>query len=44
LREPAGEVNAGSWPCPYDAAYAAPLRAVLARVLQACLAFAGEPG
>ncbi|HTD10854.1 MAG TPA: N-formylglutamate deformylase [Steroidobacteraceae bacterium] len=44
LREPAGEVDAGSWPCPYDAAYAAPLRAVLARVLQACLAFAGEPG
>ncbi len=40
LREPAGEVDAASWPCAYDEDFAAPLRAVLARVLQACLDFA----
>jgi N-formylglutamate deformylase len=40
LREPAGEVDSASWPCAYDEAFAAPLRAVLARVLAACLEFA----
>jgi formiminoglutamase len=40
LREPAGGVDAASWPCAYDDEFAAPLRAALARVLEACLAFA----
>ncbi len=40
LREPAGEVTSTNWPCAYDEDFAAPLRAVLARVLDACLAFA----
>ena len=47
LREPAGEVTSASWPCTYDETFAAPLRAVLARVLDACLAWlrsAGPPG
>jgi len=33
-------VTSASWPCTYDETFAAPLRAVLARVLEACLAFA----
>ena len=40
LREPAGEVDAASWPCAYDEEFAAPLHAVLTRVLEACLEFA----
>jgi N-formylglutamate deformylase len=40
LREPAGGVDAASWPCAYDDEFAAPLRAVLTRVLEACLDFA----
>jgi N-formylglutamate deformylase len=40
LREPAGEVTSANWPGSYDEDFAAPLRAVLARVLGACLAFA----
>jgi formiminoglutamase len=40
LREPVGGVDAASWPCAYDDEFAAPLRAVLARVLEACLDFA----
>jgi len=39
LREPAGEVDAASWPCAYDEDFAAPLRAVLTRVLEACRSF-----
>jgi N-formylglutamate deformylase len=42
LREPLGEVGAADWPCAYDARFAAPLRAVLTRVLRACLAFAAD--
>jgi formiminoglutamase len=37
MDEPDGAVAAGDWPRPYDDARAAPLRAVLARALQACL-------
>jgi N-formylglutamate deformylase len=48
LREPAGAVDSTSWPCTYDEDFAAPLHAVLAGVLEACLAFgarsAGPPG
>jgi len=40
LREPEGTVDAGNWPCAYDEAFAAPLRALLRGVLGACLAFA----
>lgn len=39
LREPIGEVHEGNWPPPWDEAFAAPLRAVLERVLLACLEF-----
>jgi N-formylglutamate deformylase len=40
LREPTGELGGDNWPCPYDEAFAAPLRGVLERVLRACCAFA----
>jgi formiminoglutamase len=40
LREPAGVVTSANWPCTYDEDFAAPLGAVLTRVLNACLAFA----
>jgi formiminoglutamase len=40
LHEPHGSVTPADWPCEYDAAVAAPLRAVLGRVLSACLEFA----
>ncbi|MDR3509073.1 MAG: N-formylglutamate deformylase [Caulobacteraceae bacterium] len=33
----------GAWPAPYDPTLAAPMRAALTRVLQACLAFALNP-
>jgi N-formylglutamate deformylase len=42
LREPDGEVDAGNWPCEFDEAFAAPMRAVLEQVLTACIAFAQE--
>lgn len=42
LREPAGEVDAGNWPCVWDEGFAAPMRAVLERVLTACIGFASE--
>ena len=42
LREPQGEVDAGNWPCAWDEAVAAPMRAVLREVLSACLSFASE--
>jgi len=42
LREPSGELGADNWPPPYEEAFAAPLRAVLERVLAACLAFATD--
>lgn len=40
LREPGGGVTDLDWPCAYDTTVAAPLRAVLQRVLAACLEFA----
>jgi N-formylglutamate deformylase len=40
LREPEGEVDVANWPCPWDEAFAAPMRAVLERVLTACIGFA----
>ena len=40
LNEPDGAVSEKNWPAPYDAAYAAPMRAALGDVLSACLAFA----
>jgi formiminoglutamase len=45
LREPQGEVDEANWPCPWDEAGAAPMRAVLQQVLGACLGFAsaGRP-
>ena len=42
LREPEGPVGEADWPAPYDAAFAAPVREALERVLGACLAFARE--
>ena len=42
LREPGGGVTDLDWPCAYDDTLAAPLRAVLQRVLAACLEFATE--
>ena len=32
-----------NWPSPYDPARAAPLRAVLHRILETCLTFASKP-
>jgi len=44
LREPAAAALApADWPPPYDPDFAAPLRATLQRVLQACLQFAHTP-
>jgi N-formylglutamate deformylase len=42
LREPEGEVTSATWPCAWDEAVAAPLRAVLERVLRACIGFASK--
>ena len=43
MTEPA-EVNSGNWPTPYDEQQAAPLRAVLERILAACMEFARAAG
>jgi N-formylglutamate deformylase len=43
LREPGGSVKPADWPCEYDDAVAAPLRAVLQRLLRACVEFAAAP-
>jgi formiminoglutamase len=40
MREPPGSVSQGDWPTPYEDEVAAPMRAVLTRVLQACIRFA----
>jgi formiminoglutamase len=40
MHEPLGPVSESTWPTPYDEARAAPMRAVLTRILQACLHFA----
>ncbi|KAB0267711.1 N-formylglutamate deformylase [Microvirga brassicacearum] len=43
MMERAGPVAEGRWPTAYDDAYAAPMRAVLTRILEECLNFA-QPG
>lgn len=43
LPEPLGPVDETNWPPAYDHAFAAPMRATLRRVLEACLAFARPP-
>jgi N-formylglutamate deformylase len=40
MPEVPGPVREDAWPVPYDEAYAEPMRAALARILEACLAFA----
>jgi formiminoglutamase len=40
MDEPPGAPAPGAWPTPYDPGRAAPMRAALANVLEACLAFA----
>jgi N-formylglutamate deformylase len=40
MQEPLGAVAEGQWPTPYDEAYAAPMRAALTRIIEACLRFA----
>ncbi len=42
LHEPADGVSTANWPCPWDKGVAAPMRAVLERVLAACIAFAAD--
>ena len=44
MREPLEAVVQGEWPTPYQEQVAAPMRAVLRRVLEACLEFAAAPG
>jgi len=40
LREPEDAPTEENWPAPYDPEFAAPLRAILQQVLQACIQFA----
>lgn len=40
MREPTGPVDEANWPTAYDADHAAPMRAALTRILEACLGFA----
>jgi formiminoglutamase len=40
LREPIGPVDESNWPQKYNERFAAPLKATLRKVLEACLAFA----
>ena len=40
MREPVGPVDERNWPVPFDAAFAAPIRATLRSILEACLHFA----
>ncbi len=40
MADPPGPLTEGAWPTPYDPASAAPMRAALADILEACLAFA----
>jgi len=42
LAEPEGAVDTTNWPCPWDEAFAASMRALLARVLTACIEFASQ--
>ena len=43
MREPE-EVNPGNWPAPYEEGHSAPMRAVLQRILTACIEFAKAAG
>ena len=42
MADPAGAVTAATWPTPYDPDLAAPMRAALIDILEACLAFAQD--
>lgn len=42
LPEPEGKGAPSNWPVPYDAAFAAPIRATLTEILQTALAWAGS--
>jgi N-formylglutamate deformylase len=42
LPEPEGAVDTTNWPCPWDEGFAAAMRALLARVLTACIEFASQ--
>jgi N-formylglutamate deformylase len=42
MRETPGPVSEGSWPTPFDADYAAPIRGTLRAILETCLWFAKE--
>jgi N-formylglutamate deformylase len=44
LREPIGAVEEPHWPPPYDAHFAAPIRAILRTCIDRCLAFAKGDG
>lgn len=42
MQETPDHITEGLWPTPYDESYAAPMRAALVRVLEACLSFATD--
>jgi N-formylglutamate deformylase len=42
IAEPLGPVGADVWPTAYDPAYAAPVRAALTRIFEACIVFASS--
>lgn len=42
LREPVGPVAPDTWPVPFEATFAAPIRSVLNEILDTCLAFAQD--
>lgn len=42
MPEPLGPVGPDAWPTAYDPAYAAPMRAVLTRIFETCIAFASS--
>ncbi|GLK83417.1 N-formylglutamate deformylase [Ancylobacter defluvii] len=44
MPDPAGSLGPDNWPAPYDPAFAAPVRAALIAILNACLAFARSQG
>lgn len=43
MPEPLGPVSPENWPAAYDPGYAAPARAALTRIFEACIAFARSP-
>ncbi|TIT54020.1 MAG: N-formylglutamate deformylase, partial [Mesorhizobium sp.] len=42
MREPEGKGTPDNWPVPYDAAFAAPIRATLTQILQTAIDWAGR--